>query len=114
LHLILILSVLAAVVVMLLGAVLILRDGQDVERQPEDSRLTQQPESALESGEAVTASPVKADRSRCPACAAPITAYDERCPSCEIAFVADGLPGWGPKAVGPADGIWSPPTEVSE
>jgi hypothetical protein len=111
--LILIFSVLAAAVVLLLGAALALRGTQDVEPEaPPDAN--RRPESDLGSGEAVTASPAKADRSRCPACAAPITAYDERCPSCGIAFVADGLPGWGQKAVGPADGIWSPPTEVSE
>jgi hypothetical protein len=67
-----------------------------------DWRLTQQP--ALR----------ETDRSRCPACAAIITANDERCPSCDITFVADGSPKWTPGTVGPADGIYLPPTEVSE
>src|SRR5262249_26053979 len=107
-------SVLAGAVVTLLCIVLVLRDAGEREAEASNAEADQRPEPDLEPGEAATGSPAKADRTRCPACAAPITAYDERCPSCGIAFVADGLPGWGQKAVGPADGIWSPPTEVSE
>jgi hypothetical protein len=55
-----------------------------------------------------------ANVSCCPACGASITENDERCPSCAICFVADGSPKWTPKAVGPADGIYLPPTEVSK
>ncbi|HZV07802.1 MAG TPA: hypothetical protein VE999_22140 [Gemmataceae bacterium] len=79
----------------------------------ENSRLTQQPGPHPEPNESVTRSPTNpADRSHCPACGASITANDERCPSCEIAFVADGSQKWTLPAVGPADGIFLPPTEV--
>jgi Protein of unknown function (DUF2500) len=55
-----------------------------------------------------------ADRCFCPACGAIITANDESCPSCEISFVAEGSQKWTLGTVGPADGIYRPPTEVSE
>jgi hypothetical protein len=53
-------------------------------------------------------------RSRCPACSAPITANDERCPSCDISFISDGPQKWTAAPVGPADGIYRPPTEAGE
>jgi hypothetical protein len=80
-----------------------------------NSRLSQQPEAAPKREENVTPSLTNTvERSRCPACGALITANDESCPSCEIAFVADGSPIWTLGTVGPADGIYRPPTEVSE
>lgn len=83
-----------------------------------NSWLTKQPEWDIEPMENVTSSLMNsADQSRCPACGASITANDERCPSCEIAFVTDGISlvtdgiqKWTPRAVGPADGIYRPPT----
>jgi hypothetical protein len=81
----------------------------------EDSWLTQQSEPDLERNENVTLSLTNAaPRSRCPACGAIITVHDERCPSCDIAFVADGSQQWTLGAVGPADGIFLPPTEVKK
>ncbi len=86
-----------------------------VSSEETDSRLSQQPDPAPDPQEGVTASPTNAaGRSHCPACAASITAKDERCPSCDICFVADGSQTWSLGAVGPADGIWLPPNEVSE
>jgi hypothetical protein len=80
-----------------------------------NSRLSQQPEAAPKREENVTPSLTNTvERSRCPACGALITANEESCPSCEIAFVADGSPKWTLGTVGPADGIYRPPTEVSE
>ena len=80
-----------------------------------DARLTRQLEPDAKPIEAVTPFPTKAaDQSRCPACDALITPNDESCPSCEISFVADGSQHWKPRTVGPADGIYLPPTEVSE
>lgn len=80
-----------------------------------DPWLTQQSEPDPKLNEDVSLSLTNAaDRSRCPACGATITANDERCPSCEIAFVADGSQKWTLGTVGPADGIYLPPTEVSK
>ncbi len=87
-----------------------------------DSWLTQQPESNPEPMENVTSSPKRsAEQSSCPACGAAITASDERCTSCEISFVTDGtsfitdsLQKWALRTVGPADGIFRPPTEFRE
>jgi hypothetical protein len=80
-----------------------------------NSRLTQQSGPDPEPNDSVTLSPTNAaDRSLCPACGAIITANDERCPSCEIAFVTDGSQKWTLPAVGPADGIYLPSTEVRE
>ncbi len=84
-----------------------------------DPWLTQQPEPVPKPIENVTTSPTNtADQSRCPACGANITVNDERCPSCEISFVTDGISlvtdsvqKWAPRTVGPADGIFLPPTE---
>lgn len=78
-------------------------------------QMTQQPEPHSKPNENVTRFLTNtADRSRCPACGAIITAYDERCPSCDIAFVADGTQKWTLGAVGPADGIFQPPSEFHE
>ena len=81
----------------------------------ENCQRTQQPEPDHQPKENVTPSlTTTADRSRCPACDAIITANDELCPSCDIAFVADGSQKWTLGAVGPADGIYLPPTGVKE
>jgi hypothetical protein len=85
-----------------------------------NSWLTQQPETDTKPIENVTSSPKgSAGESRCPACGASITTNDERCPSCEISFVTDGisfvtdgLHKWTPRTVGPADGIYRPPSEI--
>lgn len=80
-----------------------------------NSWLIQQPKPHPKSKENVTGSLTnEANPNHCPACGAIITSYDERCPSCEIAFVADGSRKWTLGTVGPADGIYRPPTEVSE
>jgi hypothetical protein len=72
-------------------------------------------EAATTPRDVVTPSPRKAgQRLHCPACSAPITEKDERCPSCDIAFISDGSQGWRLPAVGPADGIYLPPTDVRE
>ena len=90
-------------------------DGLPLSATDVDSRLTQQPEPDPKPEEHVTESLTNAAvQSRCPACGASITANDESCPSCEISFVADGSPKWTLGTVGPADGIYRPPTEVSE
>lgn len=77
--------------------------------------MTQRPEPNSKPEENVTRTLANAAaRSYCPACGAIITANDERCPSCDIAFVADGSQKWTLGAVGPADGIFLPPTDFSE
>lgn len=89
----------------------------EVRQRTEDEfcQLTQQPEPDSQPSENVTPSRTPArSRSRCAACGAIITANDERCPSCDIAFVADGSQKWTLGAVGPADGIYLPPTQVRE
>ena len=91
-----------------------LADEPPVSSAEGDARLTRQLEPEPNPNEAVTPFPTKVDQGRCPACDALITPNDEICPSCEISFVADGSQYWKPRTVGPADGIYSPPTEVSE
>jgi hypothetical protein len=79
------------------------------------SHLAQQPGEGPIPKDVVPPPPMTAGgRGRCPACSAPITTNDERCPSCDIAFVADGPQKWTAAPVGPADGIYLPPTEVGE
>ena len=81
----------------------------------EEARLTQRLEADPRPTETATSFPTKeGDRSYCPACGAFITAHDESCPSCEIVFVSDGSRTWTPGTVGPAEGIYRPPTEVSD
>jgi hypothetical protein len=77
--------------------------------------MTQQPEPDSKSKENVTPTLTNAaNQSCCPACGAIITPNDEVCPSCEISFIADGSQKWTLGTVGPADGIFLPPTEVIE
>jgi hypothetical protein len=77
--------------------------------------LTQQPGGGPVPTDMVAPSLVKAaEHRRCPACSAPITVNDDRCPSCDISFISDGSQMWTLSAVGPADGICLPPTEVGE
>src|SRR5262249_22804506 len=90
-------------------------DGSAVPPAEGASDLTQQPGRGPVPMDPVSPSPVRpADRSRCPACSALITAKDERCPCCDISFISDGSHDWTLSAVGPADGICLPPSEVGE
>lgn len=112
--------------VILLLAILLARSSRDTNSaadaedghlpsEDENRQWTQPFESAPKREEQVTSFlPNTADQSRCPACGATITANDEKCPSCEIAFVADGSRRWTLRNVGPADGIYLPPTEFSK
>jgi hypothetical protein len=80
-----------------------------------DERLTREATPGQGPSEDVTTSRKGGKgRSRCPACGTGITADDERCPSCGINFIADGSLRWGLGGGGPADGITTSPTDISE
>jgi hypothetical protein len=121
-----IVSIIVVTSVILLIYALLMQRGRDTNSETlqeevyqrlgdENCQRTHQPEPESQPNEKVTPSlTTTVNRSRCPACGATITANDERCPSCDIAFVAEGSQKWTLGAVGPADGIYLPPTEVRE